>query len=1595
MKKKLLYIKHQNSNPKSTLTLLRKNILTALLTMLLPFVGFSQSHTIIYENFDANNGGWTSSTTAPSTGSWIYNANPIIGEGSYWGINPFNNYSNNANTRLTSPAYSTAGFNNITFYIDIRYKTEADNDGMNIEYTTDANGLIGWTRLGNVGQGNNWYNDDDVDGIGNNIHGWSSQNVETDASPSKFIEASISSTNVTALNNKNVIRFRINFGSDNRNTNSGVAIDNVILKGDFITAQSNPVIGPGSINSNLKLWLKANTGTSTTVNNTSLLNWRDQALDNDGKGYGSFAPQFRNDVVRNINFNPVVDFSRAASNVLKSKGGYWSQDYYIVVKTNTPSDKTTSNSQSLISGRITTNNFSQDGTGLGLGRISSRFNENNLISHMIGSYVPTGVPQATDSYGRAYAPTSPVNTTSENVMILNIKSNSNVTEMYLNGKKIDNHTATTGTSGTGTPLNFSNFNNSVFQLGVGRFTLNGFLANGSLFNTYLDGRMTEVISYSTPRALVDQQKIQSYLAIKNGVTLHAINSVTADDLNDINYIDTFGNTIWNNTANNGFNYDIAGIGRDDNSQLNQKQSRSENLLADISIGLGDLLDINSNNNNVFGGDRRYLLWGSNHGTLNARTPVVLNLSSGITSTPVNTDVNFISIGRTWKVVETGGDVSLVKVSLPQAMLNNTINGTGDFLMFISNTPTFDASAKYRVMRTIGSNVEASYDFNGTKYITFGYAPDKTFERAIKFDGNSNYLDAGNVLNLNSSFTISAWVIRNGTNQTILSKRNGAFNQGYDLKINTAGKAEMTWFNGTKQSIVSSVVIPTGKWHNICVVYDNANTTGKMYIDGFLDATKTLNNVTGAPTLSFLIAAANGCTPTSFFNGTIDEVRIWSVPLTENQLRYVMNQEILSNGLATNGKILPNTITLNEISAVPWTELKAYYPMSTYTFTNAKDASSFNNTAAIKNLNRVNLQTAPLPYESRANGNWETVTTWKNNAVQDIPYSLSIVDKSQTINWNIVKTTHNIVSQGNKTVLGLYVLGTNNKLTATTVGDIQTDGTKIEVSHYLKLDGKIDLVGRSQLIQKLGSDLDITSAGTVERDQQGQSSKYNYNYWSSPVGTVSTTANNTPFTVGGVLRDGTNPAAPALINWIGGFDGAPTTPISLARFWVYKFDNSGNDIANFSRIGETGTLQAGKGFTLKGSGASTTNQNLTFLGKPNNGTITNIVGANQLLLAGNPYPSALDADKFINDNINSIANNNSNPAISGTLYFWEQYNTNPNHVLRDYQGGYAIRNLSGGVAPSSIGVDFISGKGTTSKAAPHQFIAVGQGFFVIGKVGSTGNVIFNNSQRDFHKEDEAGVSQITYKTTSKEKVEDNTHWTDNSNSPLKKDENKKVLLAFNSYQENFHRQALIAFMNEQANSEMNDGYDAYNIDGSPTDMYFLNGQNELAIQGEGFYDENAIYPLGIRKEVAGKISFALDEIKNFEQNQPFFILDKLNNTYHSIVDRIFEVEVPSGKTNDRFFLTFKDDSKPKTEVITVESIDQGPVMVVINKEIKVISQEKMIIKIDVYDILGKKVDSYKKVDALSQVLYSLPKTNNAYIVKITLQNNDVVTKKIVY
>ncbi|HSN47950.1 MAG TPA: T9SS type A sorting domain-containing protein, partial [Flavobacterium sp.] len=481
-----------------------------------------------------------------------------------------------------------------------------------------------------------------------------------------------------------------------------------------------------------------------------------------------------------------------------------------------------------------------------------------------------------------------------------------------------------------------------------------------------------------------------------------------------------------------------------------------------------------------------------------------------------------------------------------------------------------------------------------------------------------------------------------------------------------------------------------------------------------------------------------------------------------------------------------------------------------------------------------------------------------------------------------------------------------------------------------------------------------------------------------------------FTVAGVLRDGTNPAAPQAISWVGGYDGT-TSPFSLARYWIYKFDNKANVYANWTQIGETGELEAGKGFTLKGAGTSGT-ENLTFIGKPNNGTITNAIGADQLLLVGNPYPSALDANKFIDDNIGFIATSTTDGAIDGALYFWEHYSTNNTHNLAGYQGGYGIYNKSGGVKPSAAGVDFISGSGASSEVTPKQYIPVGQGFFVIGKSGTNGIVTFKNSQRAFVKEDNP-ASQTMYKKPYAPKGL--SHWTDNSDDPTKKDTYKRIRLGYTIYNHAFHRQVLLAFMDDGANNEMNDGYDAFNIDDSPNDMYLLNGENELAIEGEGYFDPSASFPIGVRSDTSGKVAFVLDGMENFDKDQALFIYDQSDESYHNIKDGKYEVELPAGIINDRFSLRFTDQILGVKDpvygsTIQVDFIRSTSILNIVNR-----STDNTISSVSLFSISGKSISKWD-VSEEEQANIKIPIQNMAsgvYVVQLKTFKG-AVSKKII-
>lgn len=1368
-------------------------------------------------------------------------------------------------------------------------------------------------------------------------------------------------------------RFRIRANASD--DDDEIFIDNITITG---TTYCDITEAPGGVANNLDLWLKADMldGSSEGINGSLVNTWIDNGKGNDAKTVVTGQePVYRNNTTRNFNFNPVIDFENNNSTAnrdmtyiindgsrdeLSGTGGFNSTDMFVVLMPDPtvttsmiPLDTFTSTDPSV------NDTQTEDVTGFGYGGYSARFT-GEYFAYCIG--VTSGTSGG-PGYGRA--DTSGSHDYNQ-ISIVNIRNNDSDTgtELYLNANQVGDT--------TNDAADFASVNNTRFWLGRSQYW------NGSF-----DGRIAEVVTYSITNNDSDltqaRNRIQSYLAVKYGITL-GTNGTSQD------YVDSDGTVIWDQSANSGYNYDIAGIGRDDISELNQKQSSSVNDATDgtgltegiLTFGLTDIYDTNTENkssNPTTLNDKEYLMWGNNGADLNlSASTVTVNMSSDITPS-LTTNVSFTAMQRIWKVVENGGDIPTVKVRIPQNAIRN-ISPPGNYYMFISNTGIFDPTANYRVMSSDGNgNLEAEYDFDGTKYITFGYAPQVEVVRSIHFDGSGDYIDIENNLNLDpSGFTVSAWIKRDAADsgtKSILSKRDLTFTQGYDLRILDDNRIEAYWKNGTDQITVSNTSIPDDQWHHVSVIYNG--TTASIYIDGVLDK----NEAKTAPTTtndSFLIAAAGKNTTTQHFRGNIDEVRVWNTVLTEDQLRFVMNQEIEENAGQVMGTVLPTSITKNDINAVPWSDLAGYYPMSVYTYTNTDDASGNGNQGALRNLDTVDRQTAPLPYESTQNGDWDTNATWVNGDVQYTPGTASIVDPSVTVNWNIVRTAHNVTMDNstlpagnneNRNVLGLYV----DANTLTLNGDNTTNtGSGITVSHYLNLTSKIDLEGDSQLIQTEDSDLLVGINGELEKDQQGTADTYTYNYWSSPVGDVDTAINNYRYSVQDVMFDGSNP-----VNFSSsGYDGADTNPIRIADYWIWKFANlPSDDYSAWQHVRRTGTIYAGEGFTMKGpdSGGILDDQNYVFLGRPNNGDISLTINVDNDYLIGNPYASSLDANEFILDN----------PNTTGALQFWEHWGGG-SHVLQQYQGGYAIYNLSGGVPAPAPDPDVAQvGVGTKT---PGRYVPVSQGFFVSGI--SDGTINFENDQRAFTKE--GGSSSVFMRSVNS---------SNNQNSEaVDVDDRMKFRFGYRACNTMHLQRELLLTIDENTTEGIDWAYDAHLNEDQTDDMFWMIEDEKFIIQANDNASLTTVYPLGIKTSTDGVSTFSINALENVPDSVNIFLHDKALNVFHDLRTNAYEIFLSEDEYLDRFEITFKIMSNSLG--IDEQDISSLDVLYSNDKEkIVLINPNLVEVKyIELFNMLGQSV---QKLESISESGYSEYDVKNlstgTYVIKLYTVSGSVSTKKV--
>ncbi|WP_282072170.1 T9SS type A sorting domain-containing protein [Polaribacter atrinae] len=554
-----------------------------------------------------------------------------------------------------------------------------------------------------------------------------------------------------------------------------------------------------------------------------------------------------------------------------------------------------------------------------------------------------------------------------------------------------------------------------------------------------------------------------------------------------------------------------------------------------------------------------------------------------------------------------------------------------------------------------------------------------------------------------------------------------------------------------------------------------------------------------------------------------------------------------------------------------------------------------------------------------------------------------------------------------------------------------------VTNNLILDGNIRLAGTSQLVQTHTGTSTVTAivVGKVGRLLVEQNSEipslYRYGYMSSPVNSGVNT-----YTIEGVLKDGTIPLDATSkigttlakdIKFTSGYDGAITDPISLADYWVYTYGPGSNGRSNWLHKYKSGLIARGDGYIFKGPGRP---QNYTFVGTPNDGKFntSKSVNAGEDYLIGNPFPSAMNARKFMEDN---------ESVIEQTLYFWEhQQSANGEGVGIDghIYGGYATLNLTMGLAPNSA-VPSNNNNGTYGLGgdlsiykAPKPYIPIAQGFFVEGSA-TGGSITFNNSQRAFVTEEgEENAESVFFKGSRKSRV-DKAITTSNLLPIIKlgfEYKNAEELL--------LHRQIGISF--QEINSF---GYDkeadseVYGVD--VTDMYwkFSNDDRKYVIAGVQAISDDLEVPLEITMGYSGEVGIMIDEKQNVSRD--IYITDKLKGVSYRISDEKITLTLGKGVYSDRFVLAFRE-----SDVLSLEEdvwsnglhmySDNENHHIVISKNLNV-----NLYKVELFDMLGKKVSLWdikeQKTSYQLEIEKQIPV--GVYVVRL---NTDlgIINKKVV-
>ena len=182
---------------------------------------------------------------------------------------------------------------------------------------------------------------------------------------------------------------------------------------------------------------------------------------------------------------------------------------------------------------------------------------------------------------------------------------------------------------------------------------------------------------------------------------------------------------------------------------------------------------------------------------------------------------------------------------------------------------------------------SSYKNNGTLVNGPVWTSSGRFGSALDFDGSNDYVEAADSDSLDfgtdTDFTIESWVkADSGNNNHIVGKGDWGIDKGYYTRLFN-GKLNARINDGTNSTIGSgNTNLVDDLWHHVTVVFDRDDKM-RFYVDGALDGESATISSVGDINNDFTLRIASYPWGGWYFNGTIDEVRIYNRSLSATEI----------------------------------------------------------------------------------------------------------------------------------------------------------------------------------------------------------------------------------------------------------------------------------------------------------------------------------------------------------------------------------------------------------------------------------------------------------------------------------------------------------------------------------------------------------------------------------------------------------------------------------------------------------------------------------------------------------------------------------------